>query len=93
MLRHVCQAFVNPKVAQRNIDPERQVAQFDLGKLYKGTGIQFNAGLLQYRELVSRLPAAVSGTEKHWVKRVCKHAGSTIMFHYGQVLEVWRRRQ
>jgi hypothetical protein len=37
--------FIRPKVAKRDIKPEKDVAEYDYSKLFRGTGMHFSEKL------------------------------------------------
>ena len=41
--------------------------------------MEFNAELLNYRELISRLPTDVKASAIYWIKRIKKKAGTELL--------------
>ena len=78
-LRHIERNFIQPKVAKRDTDPEGAIASYDYTKLFSETGMEFQAELLNYRELISRLPADVRASAKYWIKRIKHKAGTELL--------------
>ena len=69
---------------QRDIDPEKELANYKYSKLFAGNGLVFHTELDKFREILARLPEAVKGEPRHWIARVELHAGSKIMFWLDQ---------
>ena len=44
-LQHVIEIFIQPKVKQRDIDPEKELANYKYSKLYAGNGLAFHSEL------------------------------------------------
>jgi hypothetical protein len=70
----------------RDIDPEKELANYKYSKLFAGNGLVFHTELDKFREILARLSDAVKGEPKHWIARVELHAGSKIMFWLDQVV-------
>ena len=84
-LGHVIDIFIQPKIKQRDLDPEKELAIYKYSKLYAGNGLAFHSELGRYREILARLPDDVKGSPRHWIKRVEMHAGSKILFWLDRV--------
>ena len=87
-LNHVIEVFIQPEINQRDIDPEKKLAEYKCSKLYAGNGLKFHTELGKYREILARLPESVKGEPKHWISRVELHAGSKILFWLDRVVVV-----
>ena len=85
-LQHVIEIFIQPKVKQRDIDPEKELANYKYSKLFAGNGLVFHTELDKFREILARLPEAVKGEPRHWIARVELHAGSKILFWLDRVV-------
>jgi hypothetical protein len=60
-LGHVIDIFSQPKIKQRDLDPEKELAIYKYSKLYAGNGLAFHTELGKYREILARLPEDVKG--------------------------------
>ena len=78
-LRRIERNFIQPKVATRDTDPEGAIASYDNTKLFSETGMEINAELLNYRELISRLPTDAKASANCWIKRIKKTAGTELL--------------
>ena len=64
-LQHVIEIFIQPKVKQRDIDPEKELANYKYSKLFAGNGLVFHTELDKFREILARLPDAVKATGEY----------------------------
>ena len=69
-LGHVIDIAIQPKIKQRDLDPERELASYKYSKLYAGNGLAFHTELGRYREILARLPDDVKGKPRHWINNV-----------------------
>ena len=84
---HVVKNFIRPKVAKRDIDPEKDVAEYHYSKLFRGTGMHFSEKLLEFKEMISRLPVKVRGDAAHWIRRIERKAGCQLLLYMDRVVQ------